>query len=234
MLWRKRQGVEDESCKPAKKKKRANTNKSSAKPQSRGSLKSKKAKAAPWDKYAVVKTSQESPSLEPCSVGVERGSFSEMCKLFESDLGLNAEEAETPFFDASKAAVAVPSETPSRPHPSSASSLNVSNSSSYNKLRHRATLDVPDEDILQLWNAPVRRRSSVVLGFGMTNGQYCSGHMPDNVQSCPADVTSSMFIQSQQSVSMDNILTQKTLDSVEQKKVGLGSVKKCSVRARAA
>lgn len=247
MLWRKRRG-EDEPCEPAKKKRRTSKKKVPAKSQRRQSAKARKRKAlevsyspdcsAPRDKDAMVAASQELPSADPPLRGSGLpgdGSFPEMCELFERDFGFDAEE-ETAFLDASPAVA--PPETASATHPSVARALDKSKPNSYKKLRHRATLDMPDDEILQMWNTPARR-GSVVLGFGMTNGQYHSGHMPYNVpsgadiphSSGPA-IPHSMQIQPQQPVRMDNAPTRKM--SIEQKKVGIASIKKCSTRARAA
>merc|ERR1711862_228144 len=158
--------------------------KAPAKSQRRQSAKAKKRKAldvsyspdcsAPRDKDAMVTTSQELPSVDsvPVSGLPGDGSFPEMCELFERDLGFDAEE--TAFLDASPAVA--PSETSSTTHPSVARTLDNSKSNSFKKLRHRATLDMPDDEIMKMWNMPARR-SSIVLGFGMTNGQYHSGHI---------------------------------------------------------
>jgi len=220
MEWRKGQGeIVDEPCEPVTKKQR--TNKSSAKSQRQQSTKEKKTKAwdmkyspdysPPQDKDVAMTTSQELPPLEPSPVAVLLGDgyFPEICELFERELWFDPEE--TAFLD-----------TPSAMTPSGTSSKSCSSATS--------TLDMLDEEILQMWNKPVRR-SSVVLGFGMTNGQYRSGHMQHSVQSCPA-VPRSIPIQPQQAVRMENIQTMK--QAVEQKRVGLRSVKKCSMRARAA
>jgi len=222
MEWKKRQGeIVDESHGPVTKKRR--TNKSSAKSQRQRSTKAKKTKdldkkyspdyLPPRDKDVTMTTSQELPPIEPFPVaglsGTGDGSFPEICELFEHGLGFDPEE--TAFLDTSQA---------------------MPPSGNFSRLRSSATstLDMSEEEILQMWNVPVRR-SSVVLGFGMTNGQYRIGHMPCSVQS-EAVITRSMPVQSQQPVRMGNIQTAKR--AVEQKKVGLGSVKQCSMRACAA